>query len=91
MKIDNGESGIIQLPLGMYSSYAWSKLIYCVFLFHLWIILFIQLLNFTCSWFGLLFVDHPTMFVVLMGRKWCSLIGFFFLQGADVVAYLIAL
>ncbi len=31
------------------------------------------------------------MFAVLMGRKECSLIGFIFLEGADVIAYLIAL
>jgi len=38
MKIDNGQSGIIQFPLGMNSFYTWGKLIYCVSIFHLWII-----------------------------------------------------
>jgi hypothetical protein len=89
MKSDNGHSGIIQLPLGMNSFYAWSKFIYCVFIFHLWII-FIQSLSFICSWFILLFVDHAMMFVALKDRKRSSPIGFLFWKGADVVAYLIA-
>ncbi len=46
MKSHNGESGITQLPLGMYSSYAWSKLIYCVFVFHLWIIFTYPIIEF---------------------------------------------
>jgi len=38
----------------------------------------IQLLNFTCSWFRLLFVDRVMMFATLKGRKQCYLIGFLF-------------
>jgi hypothetical protein len=49
MKSDNRESGITQLPLGMNSSYTSGKLIYCV----IQLSLFIQLLSFACSWFGL--------------------------------------
>jgi hypothetical protein len=89
MKSDNGQSGIIQLPLGMNSFYAWGKLIYCVSIFHLWII-FIQLLSFICSWFRLLFANYAMMFAALKGRKWCSPIGFLFWKGDDVVAYQIA-
>jgi len=43
--------------------------------FHLfsWFILelclIIQLLNFTCNWFGLLFVNLVMMFITLKGRK----------------------
>jgi hypothetical protein len=36
----------MQLPLGMYYFYAWSKLIYCVFLFHLWIIFTYPIIEF---------------------------------------------
>jgi hypothetical protein len=65
---------------------------FVVFLFFTFeLSLLIELLNFICSWFGLLFVNRATMFAVLMGRKECSLIGFIFLEGADVIAYLIAL
>jgi hypothetical protein len=90
MKSDNGQNDIIQLPLSMNSLYAWVRLIYCVFIFQLWII-FIQLLSFTCSWFRLLFVDHAAMFAILKGRKWCSSIGFLFWKGVNVATYLIAL
>jgi len=70
MKNDNGESGITQLPLGMNSSNTSSKLIYCVFVvLDLPLSLLVQLFNFACSWFGLLFVDIPTMFATLKGRK----------------------
>jgi hypothetical protein len=34
MKSDDGESGIIQLPLSMNSSYTLGKLIYCIFVVH---------------------------------------------------------
>jgi hypothetical protein len=90
MKNDNWQSGIIQLPLGMNFFYAWGKLIYCVSIFHLWII-FIQLLSFTCSWFRLLFADCVMLFATLKGRKQCSLIGFFFWKGVNVIVYLIVL
>jgi hypothetical protein len=82
MKSDNGETNIVQLPLGMYSSYVEPSYFIMFSFFTFELSLLIQLLNFTCSWFGLLFVDHATMFMVLMGRKRCSLIGFLFLEGA---------
>jgi hypothetical protein len=37
MKNDNGDINIIQLPLGMNSSYTWDKLISCVLIVHIWI------------------------------------------------------
>jgi hypothetical protein len=46
MKSDNRENGITQLPLGMNFSYAWSKLIFCVFIFHLWIIFTYPIIEF---------------------------------------------
>ncbi len=69
MKNDNGESGITQLPLGMNYFYTWGKLIYCVFIFTFGFYLFIQLLNFACSWFKLLFMDYVIMFINPKGRK----------------------
>jgi len=38
-----------------------------------------------------LFMNRAMMFVVLKGRKWCSLVEFLFWEGVDVVAYPIAL
>jgi high-affinity nickel permease len=47
----------------------------------------IQLQNFACNWFGLLFVDYTRMFVVLKARKHCFPMGFLFQEGFDVVLY----
>jgi hypothetical protein len=89
MKSDNGENGITQLPLGMNYSNTSRKLIYCVFVvLDLPLSLLIQLLIFSCSWFGLLFVDYATMFTTLKGRERCSPIGFLFRENANVVASL---
>jgi len=52
--------------------------------------LLIQLLNFACSWFGLLFVDHTMMFAALEGRMQCSPVRFLIRKGVNVVAYLTA-
>ncbi len=79
MKSDNGENGITQLHLGVNSSSTSSKLIYYVFVvLDLPLSLFIQLLNFACSWFGLLLADCATMFITLKGKEQCSLIIFLF-------------
>jgi hypothetical protein len=59
----------------------------CFFLFTLELCLFIQLLNFACSWFELLFANHMTMFTTLNGRMQCSMVGFLFREGANVVTY----
>jgi hypothetical protein len=90
MKSDNRESGIIQLPLGTNSSSTSSNLIYYVLVvLDLPLSLLIQLLNFSCSGFGLLFVECTTMFTTLKGREQCSPIGFLFQEDANVVVYLI--
>jgi hypothetical protein len=89
MKSDNGESGIIQLPLGMNSSSTSSKIMYCVLVvLDLPLSLLIQLLNFSCSWFGLLFAKCAIMFTALKGREQCSPIGFLFQEDANVIVYL---
>jgi hypothetical protein len=57
-------------------------------LFTLPLSLLIQLLNFACSWFRLLFANRMMMFITLEGKMQCSLIGFLFRKGVNVVAYL---
>jgi hypothetical protein len=37
-----------------------------------------QLLNFACSWFGLLFVDYAMMFTSLKGKKNVLHLDFYF-------------
>jgi len=68
--------------------YTWSKLIYCVFIVHPWIIITYLIIEFAYNWFGLLFANYTTMFATLKGRKWCSLIRFLFQEHANVVTYL---
>jgi hypothetical protein len=72
----------------MYSSYAWSKLIYCVFVFHLWIIFTYPIIEFHLQ--AVWIIVYTMMFIVLKGRKQCSLVEFLFWEGVDVVAYPIA-
>ncbi len=48
-----------------------------------------QLLSFACSWFKLLLVNYVMTFVALKGGNSCSLVGFLFEEGVDIVAYLI--
>ncbi len=46
MKSDNGDIDIIQFPLSMIFSYIWDKLIWCVFVVHLWIMFAYAIIEF---------------------------------------------
>jgi hypothetical protein len=76
--------------------YVWTFLIpnakwFCSFsLFTFELCLLIQLLNFVCKLFKLLFANCAMMFAFLKDRKQCSLVGFLFQESADVIVYLIA-
>jgi len=48
----------------------------------------IQLQNFACNWFGLLFVDCTMMFVALKDKNQCFPIIFLFWGNVNIIAYL---
>jgi hypothetical protein len=61
------------------------------FTFTLYVDKKVQLLNFVCIGFEVLFVDHAMMFVALTSKKWCYLNRSYFQDDNDVILYLTTL
>jgi len=74
---------------GLFSIFSF-KFFFFKFYFHTIFRYRIQLLNFVCNGFKVLFVDHATMFVALIGRKQCYSNESHFQNNVDDILYLIA-
>jgi len=91
MKSDSGESGIIQLLLGMNFFYSWGILIYYVFGVHPLIIFKYPIIEFCLYLVWIIVCRLCNNVYNSKGKKWCPLIGFLFREGVDVIAYLTTL